>query len=179
MNSKNDSQKPYLNLGTKLKQMREKNNESLNEVSGAVEIDSVLLAKYESGLTRPSEDILMLLISHFKVRGEVASSLWQLAGYNAPENPGIQPSEQINIRHDIVIIPVDPRAIYSDKAQIQINDTGVVLSFMQSSSKASSIPVAKIGMSKKQAKNLLNVLSVTLRQSELQNRTRTDETPKK
>lgn len=186
MISKNNPKKPYHNLGAQLKQLRENSNETLLDVSGAVEIDSIQLAKFESGQIRPSEDILLLLISHFNTKDELATRLWKLAGYSEPAELNDKlPIEQINIRHDVLVMPLDPRVIYSDKVQVMINDYGVVLSFMQSASpNIPSMPVSKIGMSQEHANSLLEVLKKSLEQSNLQAKNTklpkasTDETPK-
>jgi transcriptional regulator with XRE-family HTH domain len=66
MNDMN-KQLPYKPLGAILRHLRERNRESIAEVSGAVEIDESALDRIEDGSERPSEDILMLLISHFSV----------------------------------------------------------------------------------------------------------------
>ena len=75
-----EKQLPYETLGSQLRRLRERNRESVAEVSGAVEIDETELSKIESGTDRPSEDILLLLISHFAVEDDKAAELWQLAG---------------------------------------------------------------------------------------------------
>src|ERR1700748_2828432 len=77
---------PYETLGSQLRHLRERNRESMAEVSGAVEIDETELSKIEAGAERPSEDILLLLISHFAVEDDKAAELWQLAGYDRQED---------------------------------------------------------------------------------------------
>src|SRR5664279_6184040 len=81
MNDMN-KQLPFEPLGTQLKRLREVKSESLAEVSGAVEIDEKDLTRIETGHERPSEDILLLLISHFGVQDDKAAELWELAGYD-------------------------------------------------------------------------------------------------
>ena len=56
------------------------------EVSGAVEIDEQSLQRIEQGKERPTEDILMLLINHFGMQDDDAANLWQLAGYDDPND---------------------------------------------------------------------------------------------
>jgi transcriptional regulator with XRE-family HTH domain len=58
---------PFKTLGTHLKYLRERGAETLAEVSGAVEINEDILERIEQGSERPSEEILMLLISHFNM----------------------------------------------------------------------------------------------------------------
>src|SRR3990167_5321653 len=81
------SETPHKPLGKKLKELRISANESLAEASGAVEIDVRQLAAYELGQSRPSEDVLLLLLSHFGVKDDEAVKLWDLAGYNMSKVP--------------------------------------------------------------------------------------------
>ena len=74
---------PHKTLGKYLKSMRQKLQESLGETSGAVEIDVEQLDRFERGAEVPSEDILMLLISHFNLQDDEAVELWELAGYDS------------------------------------------------------------------------------------------------
>ena len=76
---------PLKSLGIRLKVLR-KQQESIAEVADAVEIDEAMMKQIEQGFNDPSEDILMLLISHFDIREDAASDLWVLAGYDDPED---------------------------------------------------------------------------------------------
>src|SRR5437016_4817234 len=89
MNSSNKQPQktPYQPLGDQLKQLRESRSESLAEVSGAVEIEIEALSQIECGKDRPSEDILLLLISHFAVKEDLATKLWELAGFDQTQLP--------------------------------------------------------------------------------------------
>ena len=62
------SNAPFKPLGSHLRYLREQIQESVAEVSGAVEIDMDALERFEQGVERPSEDILMLLINHFNIQ---------------------------------------------------------------------------------------------------------------
>src|ERR1044072_1270336 len=73
---------PFKTLGKYMKTLRQKQHESLGETSGAVEIDVEKLDRYERGVEPPTEDILLLLISHFGLKDEEAVELWELAGYS-------------------------------------------------------------------------------------------------
>jgi len=59
---------PFKPLGEELNRIRTRVQESLTEVSGAVEISDERLTSYEKGEARPSEDILQLLITHFNLK---------------------------------------------------------------------------------------------------------------
>jgi len=82
MSEQKQNTPPFKTLGTHLKYLREQVRESLAEVSGAVEIDVNVLERIEQGFERPSEDILLLLISHFAMPDQEAVQLWELAGYD-------------------------------------------------------------------------------------------------
>src|SRR5579863_92581 len=73
--------RPFDALGAQLKQLRNKVNETLGDVSADVEVDEKHLKRIEDGFERPSEDILTLLINHFNLPEEAALDLWDLADY--------------------------------------------------------------------------------------------------
>src|SRR5690242_6676772 len=103
-------------------------NESLAEASGAVEIDVRQLASYELGQARPTEDVLLLLISHFGVKDEEAIKVWEIAGYSTSKIPAIAVvndliGEQAQIG--------DSRVFFTDIVDIVVNNYGVIMHFMQ------------------------------------------------
>jgi transcriptional regulator with XRE-family HTH domain len=155
---------PFQKLGQELKDIRQKHHESLAEVSGAVEIDIEFLERIESGQERPSEDLLILLISHFDIDEEESLSLWQAAGYyfdqtNIDRNP---PTNDLN-RSLVVMMALDSRILYSDNVEVSTDKKGVVVNFLQQSGQANQqIPIARIGMSHEQAKDLLQSLHQSL-----------------
>lgn len=161
-------EQPYKQLGDRLKTIRQKLHESIAEVSGAVEIDEPTLHRIEQGNERPSEDILMLLISHFGMRDDEAAGLWQLAGYDQPRTHEHRDStdETPNNRATILVMAVDPRVIYSDGVQVTANRHGVVMSFSQSNGTPNSLVTARIGMSREQAAAVIRTLQEALTRSE-------------
>lgn len=158
---------PYQPLGHQLKQMRERHQESLAEVSGAVEINIDDLERIEAGQDRPSEDILSLLINHFEAQEYEAVQLWNLAGYDGfvpLRNDG--PTGETGRQPAVMIIAVDVRTMYSDTAQISANEAGVVLQFSQTAINGqTNVPVARVGMSFEQAQQVLDSLQLTLLQA--------------
>lgn len=166
-------QLPFKNLGERLKTIREKLHESVAEVSGAVEIDETDLYKIEQGKERPSEDILMLLISHFGMQDDdEATNLWKLAGYEQPRNdaslaPGrSEHSDEAGSRAAVLIMAVDPRVIYSDHVQVTANPGGIVINFSQGAGTPQAITTARVGMSRDTARNVIYTLQSALAQSE-------------
>lgn len=154
---------PFKSLGERLKTIRQKLHESVAEVSGAVEIDEKALQNIEQGSERPSEDILMLLISHFGMKDDEAAGLWKLAGYEQPKD-GDEPAEEkeTNNRTMVMIMAVDPRIIFADGSQIVANKNGVVINFSQQSGTPQALITSRIGMSREQAESLLGELTKSL-----------------
>jgi transcriptional regulator with XRE-family HTH domain len=158
---------PYKSLGIRLKRMREKLQESLAEVSGAVEIDIELLTAIERGQNRPSEDILLLLISHFGVKEDEATKLWELAGYDEQNVPFVNMinEEDGSAKSSVLVMPTDARINYTDMVHVMVNNFGVVINFMQGAGPNNQpMIVGRLGMSKEHAKSVLEVLKKTLEQ---------------
>lgn len=189
LNMNEKSKQPFGDLGIKLKKMREAKKESLAQVCSAVEIDVKQLLGIESGHKRPTEEVLLMLISHFQPKDEDAMSLWKLAGY---DNDELQSPKQDNFQSNkpmVVFLAVEGRAIYSDNTKVVVNNSGVTLDFMQKNGPANqSLAVSRIGISREHAKKLVETLSLALAQLEKakdQTSTKsvdaglnTDETPK-
>jgi hypothetical protein len=165
MEDKKSQKSPYRPLGRRLKALREKAKESLAEVSGAVEIDVRELASFELGQARPNEEVLLMLISHFSTQDEEAVQLWELAGYGVTKVTSAQMISDISITNQ-------PSAnsnpiVFTDVVDIMVNNYGVVMNFMQSSGpNVKPNTVARIGMSREHAKSVLQILQVTLNQTE-------------
>ncbi len=168
MNEKKDT-RPFSQLGSRLKSMREGHSQSLAEVSGAVEIDSVDLARIERGEYPPSEDVLLLLISHFAIKEDEALKLWELAGYSMqkPASTHMINTEEGTAAQSVMISPSDLRIVYTDMVHVMVNNYGVVINFMQGSGlNMQPLAVSRVGMSKEHAKSIIEVLQKTLEQAE-------------
>ncbi|MDQ3094234.1 MAG: hypothetical protein M3Q70_03615 [bacterium] len=154
-----ESKMPYEQIGRKLKFFREQARESLEEVSGAVEIATDELAKIERGEVRPTEDILDLLISHFSLADHEEDRLWELAGYSKLGQEG-----QNHTMTALMMLPYDSRIVYSDMAQVSVNNFGVVMNFMQVGGAGGKQPlaIARIGMSREHAQSVLQLLQQSL-----------------
>jgi len=149
---------PYKTLGWHLKFAREQLKKSLDEVSGAVEIDTDVLKKIEQGDQCPSEDVLLLLISHLCLEDAEATSLWELAGYTGKEK---DLDTQLN-----AVMPTDLRIIYADMLHVAVNDYGVVMNFMQGGGPGNQpLAVARVGMSKEHANRVMEMLQASLKQT--------------
>lgn len=152
---------PFALLGQKLRQFRETRRESVAEVSGAVEIDTELLERIERGEECPSEDILTLLISHFALREQEAVELWEWAGFqHSQDTSGMQ---EMMSKATVVLVALDARALYSDRADIATSEHGVVMTFTQAAAQQSQhMPIARVGMSYEHAQKVLEALQTAL-----------------
>lgn len=160
----NEKERVWKNLGKQLKVLRTRAKESLAEASGAVEIDVKQLASFELGQARPSEDVLMLLISHFNAKDDEAVRLWEMAGYG---NSGGGPTQalEINVTNTDA---VDNKILFTDVVDVTVNNYGVVMNFMQGAGpNKEPNSIARVGMSREHAKSVLQILQLTLSQTEL------------
>lgn len=132
--------------------MRIKRQESIAEVSGAVEIDMEALAAIEQGKERPNEEILLLLISHFDMKDDEADSIWKLAGYELEPEP----------KQTVMMTPEDLRIVYTDMVHVSVNNFGVVMNFMQNAGTNHPLAISRVGMSREHAEKVLEVLQKTL-----------------
>lgn len=152
---------PYKNVGNYLKHTREKLSESVAEVSGAVEIDIDTLNNIECGRELPSEEILLLMVSHFGLSEKEAEKVFKLAGYaNESKEHDEQSSEEL--AKVFALLPIDARVLYSDNSEILVNDSGLTISFMQQTMEGKSVPAARVGLSRTHAEKLMNLLNQAL-----------------
>lgn len=166
MGDNKDAAVPYKNLGRKLKSLRTSINETLAEASGAVEIDVRELAKFELGQSRPSQDVLLLLMSHFGVKDDEAIKLWELADYPMTKVASAHMVNELSPVIDETKEPED-KIIFTDIVDVVVNNYGVVMNFMQNSGPRSNpVHVARVGMSREHAKSVLQILQLTLSQTE-------------
>ena len=151
---------PLILLGERLKQLRETRQESVAEVSGAVEIEIDMLERIERGEECPSEDILSLLINHFSLHEHEAVQLWEWAGFN--RSNGLENPNDLASKAALVLIAIDARVMYSDDMTLMNNKSGVVLNFMQTGLQGQPVPVSHVGMSYEQAERVLQALQQAL-----------------
>lgn len=156
---------PYITLGSKLKDLRQKMKETLEEAAGAVEISEDELLRIEEGKERPSEEILMLLINHFGTKEDEAVYLWELAGYDSDDksDDDMMADAQQVTKTIVMAVAMDPRVMYSDSVHVAGSKHGVVLSFMQpGGGNMPTLPVARVGISREHARKFVALLQETL-----------------
>jgi transcriptional regulator with XRE-family HTH domain len=151
-------------LGRQLKALRSRTGESLAEASGAVEIDIQELASFELGNRRPSEDVLLLLISHFGARDDEAVRLWEMAGYASVKTASVHMANEAPAGGK-----ADNPVLFTDIVDITVNNYGVVMNFLQNGG-PNTLPssVARVGMSREHARSVMEILQKTLAQVERQ-----------
>ncbi len=153
---------PYKSLGNHLRYLRQQTEESIAEVSGAVEIDIEELEKIEQGLARPAEDILMLLINHFDIQDTEAVRLWDLAGYDASRGDRLSVGNDLLNKTTTLLLAVDTRTMYTDGIQASANKQGMEVIFTHGKGQ----PVARLGMSREQANQVIHTLQIALLKSQ-------------
>lgn len=172
---------PYRALGSRIKFLREQWQQSLREVSLTLEIDENTLKAIESGNTLPSADLLDMFISHFLLTEDQAQDLRELAD-NQLEQAGdalTSGIEDMLTKQVVMFMPVDSKVVYTDAMHATVNDSGVVMQFMQNSGPNNQqIPVSRVGMSHDHAKKVIEVLTSTLRQHDEQKKTKLLDTKK-
>lgn len=147
-------------FGDYLKGIRTKRKESLADVSGAVEIDVAVLDRIESGAVQPSEDVLLLLISHFNLKEDEAVRLWQLAGYEQARIGAISTS---TVEETLNVLSIDNPILFTDGIQVSANKFGVIINFLQGlGADGKPVTVSRLGMSREHAQTIIEVLNKTL-----------------
>ena len=157
------SELPQQRIGGYLKQRRESLNESLAEVSGAVEINE--LSEIESGSILPTEDILILLLSHLDVEEPTARKVLKLAGYDALQPDEVSGDEQL--KQQMFVLMPGFQIQFADKAQVQKANDSVILNFYQPSITNTDMPIARVGLTKKQVRALISQLQAELNDQSL------------
>ena len=154
---------PYKNLGNQLLRLRQSRQETVAEVSGAVEIEPSALERMEQGVELPSEDILLLLISHFNIRDDEAVKLWEMAGYDHDERSNDPQTPNGTKQPVLMVLGLDSRIVYSNGVHVSADPSGVVMSFMQYADPTQqAVAVSRVGMSREQAEQVLETLQQAL-----------------
>ncbi len=156
----------YEELGVAIKMYRVAADESIEDVSGAVEIEPDSMTKIEKGEMQPPEDILELIISHFALREGEAARLWELAGYDKTDNQERRTIVDKTIEQGKVTINTTDDSgiiLYTDMVHVISNRYGVVINFIQGVG-ADGKPniISRVGMSREHADSVVEVLRKSL-----------------
>lgn len=156
---------PYRNIGIRLRKLRETAGEAVGDVASAIELSEEEVKAFEQGATKPSEDILLLLINHYDLNDEDALRLWELADYDGDIEPVASEHKQKS-QGMMIVMPLDMRVNYTDMVQVNVNDFGVVVNFMQAlAPNSQAVPIARVGMSLEYAETVIAVLTETLQKA--------------
>lgn len=164
----------YSSFGKKIKSFRNKKRESLTQTAKNLQITKSYLSKIENGHIKPNKGMIDKLASYFSLQPILKTELLQLSGFN-PE--GIVVKLEENNRKEVlsrvdqnvggkeaeIVIPSNIPVLYTDSIFVTKNEFGIVLDFAQRlGPTAKHTVVARLGMSEKHAKALLDVLNSKL-----------------
>lgn len=174
------SNEPYESLGSRIKFLREQWQQSLQEVSGTLEIDETSLRAIEDGASLPKPEILDMFISHFLLTEDQAQDLRDLAEDNFQQASDALSTglEDMLMKQIIMYLPIDTKTIYTDQMNATVNNHGVVLQFLQQNGSDQPVTVSKLGMSREHAEKMIEVLQSTLRQHDQGTHTKRLPSPK-
>lgn len=175
--STNDKSDKYVALGTRLKFLREQWQQSLSDVCNSLEIDEKMLKAFEAGRAAPPNEVLDMLINHFLLTEDQAQDLRELAEDSKDEAESNLPGnlEEILAKQLVMFMPIDNRVVYTDAMQATVNDSGVILQFMQQTGTGQSIPISRVGMSRQHAEKVIEVLQNTLKHHSKDNKPTTNQ----
>lgn len=170
--SKNDKSQRYVALGARLKFLREQWQQTLHEVSVTLEIEEKTLRAIEAGKLVPPADIMDMFISHFLLTEDQAQDLRELADEPQREDPEADlPGNLDDLlnKQIVMFLPVENKVVYTDSMQATVNDSGVVLQFMQQAGTNQAVSVSRVGMSREHAQKVIEVLQNTLKHHDKNN----------
>ena len=166
----NSGDMPYKRLGELLMELRQKRHKSIEELSGAIELDVETVKRYEKGEIRPPEDILSLIADHLDTKDEEYEMLYTAGGYNPKKTDDIHQAGGLPVMMLAGLQLADQRIVYTDNATVTVNEYGVIMQFMQTNGQAQPLAIAKVGMSIEHAKSIAKVLNETILQAEQMNK---------
>lgn len=157
----------YYKLGQVIRSYRLAADKSIEDLSGAVEVEPEFITKLEKGSAKPPEDILALIINHLDIQEEEAEELFELAGYTIEEQKeGASLSKSDDIQSVNLAVPEDLPILYTDMVNVVSNKYGVVFNFVQGvGPNGHPTIVSRVGMSHDHAKSVLEVLQKSLDRS--------------
>jgi DNA-binding XRE family transcriptional regulator len=171
MNANNRSDK-FEAFGARLKFLREQWQQSVRDVCNTLEIDEKTLNALEAGKALPSPEILDMLISHFLLTEDQAQDLRELLEDQRDEEGLAGNIEDILSKQLVMLLPVDNRVVYTDSMQATVNESGVILQFMQQAGNGQNVPISRVGMSRQHAERVVKVIQETLKHHDQGNQKR-------
>jgi len=174
----------YSYFGERIRLYRKQRKESLADIARATKVSRAYVSKLEKGKSKPSEDILNSLISHFQLSGDGAFELVVLAGYKANTVRFEQPSEltsedskgkEVNFMEEgiktqqiKIDVPKGTPVLYTDSAFVTLSQYGIVIDYAQTlASTNQQQVVARLGMSIDHAEALVKILTQKISEARL------------
>ena len=183
----------FITFGKKIKRYRLSRNESLSKTAETIGIDHSYLSKIESGLRKPSFQILQKLIQHFSLTGLEVLEVMHLSGYSSPVGfshernfynhmqtnlENTQERKEVNkMQEEIkppvakelqVNVPSGTPVLYTDSCFVTDSPFGIVMDYAQRLGPTNQqTVVARVGMSVEHAEALVKVLSQKIIDSKL------------
>lgn len=154
-------------LGIAIKAYRVAANETINDVSEAIEVDKATIGKVEAGLQRPSIELIELLARHFTLREQEVKRLWKLAGHEQDDfainlDPHDIDLSKLEKDFEVMFAPV----FYTDMVNVVSNQYGITINFIQGNGgQEKPVVVSRVGMSHKHAESIIKVLQESLRRA--------------
>ena len=162
--SSNEKSDRYVALGARLKFLREQWQQSLKDVCETLEIEEKMLRAFEAGKIQPPAEVLDMLINHFLLTEDQAQDLRELAeGPKDELDPMLGGMDDLLSKQVVMFLPIDNKVVYTDSMHATVNDSGVILQFMQQTGNGQSVPISRVGMSREHAERVIDVLQNTLK----------------
>ncbi len=164
-----ENNQPYKNFGERVKFLREQWQQTISEMSYALEISENSLISIEEGKELPEPETFELIVSHFLLTDDQAEDLRSLAYIDQPKHSGKLPTllDESMIKQLLVMTTIENRIAYTDGMHANVNDHGVILHFTQNNPGSKSpVTVSKIGMSHEHARKIIEVLEKTITEYE-------------
>ncbi len=164
-----ENNQPYKNFGDRIKFLREQWQQSIEEMSYALEISESSLIAIEDGLELPEPETFEMMVNHFLLTDDQAEDLRSLAYFDQPKNSSKLPPllDESVIKQLLVMTTTENRIAYTDGMHANVNDHGVILHFTQNNPGVKNlVTVSKIGMSHQHAKKIIEVLEKTIAEYE-------------
>lgn len=162
-------------LGVALKAYRVAAEESVSDLAEAIELSEDVIKRTETGLQKPSLEMIELIGRHYSLREPEISRLVELAGHSAEDFSFDLAPADIDLRklsedYDVLFAPV----LYTDMVNVVSNHHGVTINFVQKGNgEDKPVVISRVGMSHEHAKSILKVLAESIKRAE-QHREETD-----
>lgn len=158
-------------LGVAVRAYRVAAGETIEDLANAMEVESDEVSRIESGIFKPSTEIIEQIGSHFSLRENEVKRLLDLAGLDADDfefsfDAGDMDLQKLTDQYDVMMAPI----FYTDMVNVVSNQYGITINFIQNASGDDKpVVVSRVGMSHKHAESIIAVLAESLKRAQEQN----------